>query len=78
MLGESKEMKGRGGKGREEKGRSSHSTTPAVRTLVKQRGGFNESLSIDGPIIGQHLVSYTRVSYRLGQGGAHLESGNPT
>ena len=78
MLVESEEMEGRGGNGRERGGGSSHSTTLTVRTLVKQCGGFNESISIDGPTIGQHLASYTRVSYRLGQGGAHPESGNPT
>ena len=78
LLGESEEMEGVGGKGRGGRGRSSHSTTPAVRTLVKQRGGFNESLAIDGSTIGQHLASSTKVSYRLGQGGAHPAGGNPT
>ena len=62
MLGESEEIEGRGRKRGWGGGGSSHSTTPAVRTLVKQRGGFNESLSIDGLTIGQHLASYARVT----------------
>ena len=78
MLVGSEEMEGRGGKGRGGGGGGVFTQHYAHRSLVKQRGGFNESLSVDGPTIGQHLASYTRVIYRLRQGGVHAGSGNPT